>query len=335
MHGRLPVALVIACLAYSSAARGVAAGPLALSEEERSTINAFLRAEILLAGRLEAATPGPQGLSMPPVHTTRLEVAVGKVLRGSVAGGRITAAHSARQVDPPSFPVGAECIVAARKDPRSGRIVAEAALKATPGLRRIAALAASLPLGWRAEKGGFVSPWAGLGAKAWPAGKARGDMHVCSTTGRPALLAGPGATLKVEPVPPRERIKWTNPDGDGEYRITVANTGAEAVSVPALLSLGGRILWEESLVVLSQGKARPAPGAKGLVRAPGPAVLQPGQSVATVVNVMLLDGIEWPRGGYRVEFRFCLGELSSTQSFYYLSRHHDKVRDAARRAAGL
>ena len=35
------------------------------------------------------------------------------------------------------------------------------------------------------------------------------------------------------------------------------------------------------------------------------------------------------RGGYRIEFRFCLGELAVTKSMYYMSRHHDKLRAQA------
>ena len=60
--------------------------------------------------------------------------------------------------------------------------------------------------------------------------------------------------------------------------------------------------------------------------------LEPGQSVSSTVNALALKGPEWPQGGYRIEFRFCLGEKSKTQSFYYMSRHHDKLRDAAQKA---
>ena len=52
------------------------------------------------------------------------------------------------------------------------------------------------------------------------------------------------------------------------------------------------------------------------------------ESVSTVVNALQLSGPEWPRGGYRIEFQFCLGEKSQTKSFYYMSSHHDKVRAA-------
>jgi hypothetical protein len=49
-----------------------------------------------------------------------------------------------------------------------------------------------------------------------------------------------------------------------------------------------------------------------------------------VVNALRLQGPEWPQGGYRIEFQFCLGEKSKTQSFYYLSKHHDALREAAK-----
>ena len=41
----------------------------------------------------------------------------------------------------------------------------------------------------------------------------------------------------------------------------------------------------------------------------------------------------WPKGGYRIEFQFCLGEKSATKSFYYLSKHHDAIRDASQKQA--
>ena len=43
----------------------------------------------------------------------------------------------------------------------------------------------------------------------------------------------------------------------------------------------------------------------------------------------MLKGLEWPRGGYRIEFKFILGELAVTKSLYYMSRHHDKLREEA------
>lgn len=124
-------------------------------------------------------------------------------------------------------------------------------------------------------------------------------------------------------------IKWTNPDGDGQYEVTVTNSSDRVVDVPALLSSGDHILWAESLVILCQDRAYACPGCKGVSGEVAATRLQPGQSVSTVVNALQLDGPEWPRGGYRIEFQFCLGEKSQTESFYYMSRHHDKIREQA------
>ena len=147
--------------------------------------------------------------------------------------------------------------------------------------------------------------------------------------GAPGAAGGGGHPHEGRPRPAAQKIKWTNPDGDGLYKITVTNTSKELRDVPALLTDGEKVLWNESLVIVCQGKARPAPLCRPLKARPKPTILEPGRSVSGVVNAFLLKDIRWPRGGYRISFRFCLGELSSTQSFYYLSRHHDKVRKAA------
>ena len=121
-------------------------------------------------------------------------------------------------------------------------------------------------------------------------------------------------------------MKWTNPDGDGEYRLTVANAGDEPVVIPALRKLGGKVLWNESVVILCQGATYPAPEAKGLSVVTSPVTLKPGQKLSGIINPLALEGPEWPKGGYRISFQICLGERSSTQSFYYMSRHHDGIR---------
>jgi len=80
-------------------------------------------------------------------------------------------------------------------------------------------------------------------------------------------------------------------------------------------------------VVLSNGThvfpATPAPKALGSLR------LKAGQSVSGVVNTLKLPAVRWPRGGSRVSLKFCLGELTATNFFYYLSRHHDPLRRRA------
>ena len=108
--------------------------------------------------------------------------------------------------------------------------------------------------------------------------------------------------------------------------MTVGNTGKEPVTVPALRKMGKSILWQESVVILCQGKTYAAPGSAGILGASSPVVLAPGQKVSAILNPLALAGPTWPQGGYRITFQICLGEKSSSQSFYYMSKHHDKIR---------
>jgi hypothetical protein len=285
--------------------------------------------ELVFSGTLDQVVAGPVGQSDPPLYTHTLHFTVTKVLRGGLKPGeKIVCSHLARQHNEPTFPEGQTCLVAARKT--HGGMVATVVQLAGKDVLAAAITACSLPLGWKLEEGKAVSPWAAQGKAAWPAGPVDGTQVTCRKTGRPALLAGSAITFDVEPVPPQKAIQWTNPDGDGEYKITVSNPTDKPISVPALLSDGKHILWEESLVILCQGKAYTCPGSKGVARRVQPGQIPPGGSVSTVVNALRLQGPEWPRGGYRIEFQFCLGEKSQTKSFYYMSRHHDRLRNAAK-----
>ncbi len=281
-------------------------------------------APIVLIGKLDRVDAGPVGFSEPPLYTHTLHFTVSRVLRGVLEpGAQIACSHAARQAQRPVFPVGELCLVAAKQ--ARGRLQATLVEKADP--KRVAAAEAScnLPLGWRMKDGKPVSPWAPLGEEAWPEGSGLKAELVCSVTGRPALLAG-GVKLTVEPVPPSREIKWTNPDGDGAYKVTVTNETDKPIEIPALLSSGGKVLWANSVVILCQGKAYVCPGFDTGVKDVAVTKLDPGESASGVVNALALEGPEWPRGGYRIEFQFCLGELTETESFYYMSRHHDKVR---------
>ncbi|MBA4067130.1 MAG: hypothetical protein C0501_26175 [Isosphaera sp.] len=286
------------------------------------------RAEVLFTARLAGAQAGPVTRSDPPTYTHKLQFRVVTVLRGPHRKGEEVTANSAvRQRQEPVFPVGKDCLMAGKVT--RGQLVLVAVEEADDDTLAQAALAAALPVGWSLRDGRPVSPWEGLGKDAWPAGAAGKGPLACAATGRPALLAGDGVEFRAEVVPPREQLKFGNPDGDGEYRLTVTNTRDAPAAVPALLSDGANLLWAESLVVLCDGRVYPAPGARGVREAVRPAVLEPGEAVSTVVNVLRLDGPPWPRGGSRVEFQFALGEKSATQSFYYLSKHHDPLREKA------
>jgi hypothetical protein len=285
-------------------------------------------AEFVFSARLVRVERGPVARSFPPVYSNRLHLQVRSVLRGDLEiGADVEALHTARQHEPPSYPEGQMCLVAASQS--RDRLRVDRIEAASDQQLKAAELQCQLPLGWAVRNGSVLSPWVDKGQAAWTA-EMDGDAAVhCSQTGRPALLAGPAVSFDVTAVPPAEEIKWTNPDGDGLYEVTVTNRTDQPVDVPALLSSGDQILWAESLVILCQDRAYACPGSQGVSGKVTPTRLQPGQSVGTVVNALRLDGPEWPRGGYRIEFQFCLGEKSQTESFYYMSRHHDKIREKA------
>jgi hypothetical protein len=284
------------------------------------------RAEAVFTARLLDVVAGPVARSEPPVYSHQLEFQVTKSIRGSLKKGeRVVGWHSARQQAEPVFPTGKVCLVAISKTRDQWRV--EAVEEVTAAELAQAEIAARVPVGWTVSEGKLVSPWADLGKKAWPAGQRGQAPFICGKTGRPALQAGAGLELTVEPVPPKVKIEFGNPDGDGEYQITVKNVTDKPVTVPALLSDGRQPLWAESLVIVCQKKVYMIPGAQGIAGKARATTLKPGESVSGVVNVLGLQGPEWPRGGYRIEFTFGLGEKSATKSFYYLSRHHDPLRE--------
>jgi len=290
-------------------------------------------AEYVFTGKLASVDAGPVANSMPPIYHHTLHLTLEKCLRGTLKSGeKIDCVNLARQMQAPTFPVGKLCLVSASK--AQGALVVQRIEAASEKNVAEATLDCSMPLGWKIEGGKPVSPWAALGPKAWPASAAPKGEVACSKTGRPALMVGAGVNFSVEAVPPQKAIQWTNPDGDGEYKITVTNTTDKPVTIPALLSDGKNPLWEESLVILCQGKTYVCPGCQGVAGKVEPVVLQPGESTSTVVNALRLQGPQWPQGGYRIEFQFCLGEKSQTKSFYYMTRHHGPIREALAQPAG-
>ena len=285
--------------------------------------------QIVLTCTIANIKEGPTAKSLPPIYNHSLTLDVEGVLRGDIKpGANLTANHSARQMQKPVYPKG-KVIVAMSNVRGSFRIEAVEAVDA----KKLAAikLACELPMGWKNVNGKLTSPWAAQKERAWPKAQRVDAKHFCFATGRPALLAGGNVSYKVEKVPPVKAIKWTNPDGDGQYKITVTNPTDKPMTVAALRKVGKRILWKESLLVMCQGKPYPVPGSIGLLRPTEAVTLKPGQSISTVVNALALEGPTWPKGGYRIEFQFCLGERSSKQSFYYMSRHHDAIREASKK----
>lgn len=292
------------------------------------------QAEIVFVGELTDAQTGAATMSLPPIFLNRLTFKVEKTLRGTLDGNTLSCPHSYRGDTNFPYQTGKKYIVALSGAQqtlavRDLKLADDAAVKDVE-------LACSLPLGWKIANGKAASPWAAMGKAAWsaemPADVAKPKL-VCDTTGRPALMAGSAVEWKVEPVPPAKSIQWTNPDGDGGYELTLTNPTDKPLVVPALLTQDGKPLWRECVVILCQGKAYACPGAAGVVGKVAPLTLKPAQSVSTIVNAFALHGPDWPQGGYRIEFTFCLGEKARTASFYYMARHHDALRAAAQKSA--
>ena len=281
-----------------------------------------------VVAKLTKVTAGPVAKSMPPIYNHTLHLSVEQSLGGPLKKGtELLARHSARQVKPPEFPEGKSCVVGLSNVRGAWRVdsIKEATEEElTPLLARLA-----LPRGWTTDQNNKpLSPWP-EDSGVWPLSNP--GTPECVRSGRPALRCGKDIALSTEKVPPEKAIKWTNPDGDGLYKITVTNTSKEEERVvEALLrDPAGEILWDESLVIICQGTSDVVPGSNGAGRDALPVKLKPGESVSGVVNALALDGPKWPRGGYRIEFQFCLGELGETESFYYMSRHHDAIRKKA------
>lgn len=285
----------------------------------------WLDSERLFTAKITRAQGGPVGLSQPPLYTFRLDVVVETSLRGGdQAGTALTNLFfSEHSEEPRAFPIGEVQLVGVTKS-REGLRVNKIAAVDPHTLKRLT-LAASYPYGWKFVKGAWQSPWAALDAAKWLP-PANDTVRVCAATNRPAFGFPAAAEYKVEVVPSATPKEWTNPDGDGEYRITVTNPTDAPLLVPALLTDGKTIRWHESLVVRCQRKTYACPGFDPKAADLSSVTLKPKESVSTVVNLLRLEGPEWPQGGYRIEFEVCLGDRLSNQSFYYMTKHHEPLR---------
>ena len=268
------------------------------------------QAEQVVIGTLTNVQWGPVGMSHPPMYTAKLTFVPKRVLRG--VADRTPAdkplapieIRYSRRGQKPKFNIGSQ-IIACLKNTRGGTQFDQITLLDDRTLA-IATRAAAVPVGVRRAKDGTIPP---------------------------LRLLGKAVTLRVAKKPPAKAIKWTNPDGDGEYELTVTNTSKKPVQVQALrVDRDGQVLWNDCVKTFCNGKLYPLP-ASGIADAKTkPLTLAPGSSVTGSLNLFTMqDGgkIQWPRGGRRVEFRIALGEKAVTKSFYYLSKHHDAVRAAA------
>lgn len=296
--------------------------PPDFSKLKEESIKKWSGAEVLLTGKLSKVIAGPVGLSDPPLRTYQIHIEPDKILRGQPEFPKqLVAGFAIKQSDPPTFPKpGQECVIALKFLRDAWELVGFDT--ATPDSIEQAKLATSFPMGWTIKGGKLVSPWAKVGAP----NKAEGVA--CSVTGRPVLLVGDTVRFSVEPVEPVKKVEFANPDGDGEFKLIVKNVSDREVEVPAVLTDGKSIRWNEAIVIISDGNVLTLPGATANLTGLKPVVLKPRETVTGKIHTFAVPGINWPNGGSRVELQFCLGERSATHSFYYLFRHHDPIREA-------
>lgn len=320
---------VVACAGWLLAlavVTGQEPGVADFAKLQEATIQQWAGVDVLVVGKITEVVPGPVGLSNPPLRTYRITLTPGTLLRGDAQFGKaVTVSYAVKQQNEAVFPAGDKDALFGLQESKGGWSLVHFTEANAEKIAQ-AKLAAALPLGWTVREGKLLSPWAARGK----AGKGAGVA--CATTGRPALLAGSGVTLTAEPVPPKVAFQFKNPDGDGAYKLTVTNRTEKDVTVPALLTDGKAIRWEDSVVLRCQGKTYTLPDSTGDLSGLKPAVLKAGEAVSGVVQAFVLDGPAWPRGGSRIGFQFCLGEKSVTQSFYYFSNHHDPIRLAVQKA---
>lgn len=286
--------------------------------------------EKVFVGKLTKVTTGAMSLSDPPIHHFAFEFEVTETLRGGKPDAK-TFSYSVVADDAPRFGVGTEYVVGVK---RSDHLwVVKALTVDGDDERKLVKKLLSIPAGWKWEKGKPVSPWAGLKEKVWPKDGPKLSETVCSQCRRPALLVGDGIEVTVAQVPAKNPRRFENDQyGDGTFKITVKNATKKDATVPAVLVNGKDILWGDSVLFLYNGEPLVLPTAGKVTKDTKPLELKAGAEVGGEVNALLLDGVEWPRGGSRVYFDIAVGERAVNNFFYYYSDLHDPMREEAVKA---
>ncbi|KAL7677652.1 hypothetical protein ACOME3_003892 [Neoechinorhynchus agilis] len=185
-----------------------------------------------------------------------------------------------------------------------------------------------VPIGWLHDSGTFISPFqCGSLRPKWYSAQEHSDKIKCTKTGRPVLQCPDGISLHVQQIIDTDAKDKMAPFGDGKFEISITNTLDREVTIPALLNKDGKVIWEDSLVLLdiSFGRAWAFPG-NGREDNLQPTILKKGESLKTITNVLTIEGSnEWKIGGTRVYLSFCLGNVCRQNFFYYNSKAHEII----------
>lgn len=156
-------------------------------------------------------------------------------------------------------------------------------MEATAEVRKQAEAAAKLPIGWTYDGKTLVSPWSaikGRYAEGTPEGLA------CAKSGRPAFLAPKGLTLTVDRSKDQKsngKFRRARRSPGVFYDITLTNTTQDPITVDALRSKNGKILWDESILFVCEWEVWLPIGYEGFTPDTEAAVIQPGQKLTTTM----------------------------------------------------
>ncbi len=195
--------------------------------------------------KADKVVEGPTALSDPPIWNHQLTFKVETVLRGDVEIWRgAQAYHNARQDAKHRVRHGSTVIVAASKE-RDGLRVAILEPN-TEALLDEVKVASLLPLGWKVKSGqsDFALGPARQGGVA--GGHERRERKDHLLRHRASGVHGRWDRVQSGKGSAQEGHQVDQPDGDGEYKITVTNPTDKPLVVPALLSADGKVLWDES-----------------------------------------------------------------------------------------
>jgi len=156
-------------------------------------------------------------------------------------------------------------------------------MEATAEVRKQAETAAKLPIGWTFDGKMVVSPWSavkGRYAKETPQGLA------CAKSGRPAFLAPKGLSLTVDRAKNQDtngkfQRAWRTPGVF--YEISLINTTKAPITVEALRSRNGEILWDESILLINEWMPWLPIGFRGFTPSTEATVIQPAQKLTTTM----------------------------------------------------
>ncbi len=306
--------------------------PLAArGDDDLAAYAPFAKCDKVFVGKLTVVKGGLDTTSDPftpltdgPISKFRYQFAPVESLRGVKPSGREVYEFKVRGEKSPHF-VDKVYVVGVQKKGDEWRVAA--ILPDDEAARKGVAKVLNVPAGWTWEGGKAVSPWASLGAKAWPKDGPKLADATCSKCGRPAALLADGIAVSVERVPAKNPERGRNDRlGDGTFKITVTNTTKTDVTVPAVLTDGTEVLWADSILFLSAGEPLLLPTAGRVTKDSKPLALKALEGVSGEVNSLLLDGVEWPSGFGPISLDIAVGERVMNARFHNFPLIHDKLR---------